>query len=115
MLRALSVLCLLPLLLLASPASALTKAEKKVTCEFGADHPKLEGAKRKAFLANCMSNRNDKRGPMKLPAKKPAAKKTTVKMTTTKKTSTTKPAMAKPAATAPATMPPPDATPAPKQ
>ncbi len=120
MLRALSVLCLLPLLLLASPASALTKAEKKVTCEFGADHPKLEGAKRKAFLANCMSNRNDKRGPMKLPAKKPAAKKTTVKkttakMTTTKKTTTTKPAMAKPAATAPATMLPPDATPAPKQ
>ena len=111
MLRALSVLCLLPLLLLVSPASAApTKAQKMETCKFGADDQKLEGAKRKKFLANCMSNRNDKRGPMKLPAKKPAAKKTTAKKTTVKK-----PAMAKPAATAPATMPPPDATPAPKQ
>ncbi len=71
MLRILAIIGLLPLLLLASPASALTKAEKEETCKFGADDQKLEGAKRKAFIANCMSNRNDKRGP----AKKPAAKK----------------------------------------
>ena len=45
------------------------------TCKFGADHQKLEGAKRKTFIAKCMANRNDKRGAMKLPAKKPAAKK----------------------------------------
>ena len=76
MLRTLSVLCLLPLLLVASPASALTKAQKMETCKFGADDQKLNGAKRKAFIAKCMSNRNDKRGPaMKLPAKKPVAKK----------------------------------------
>ncbi len=120
MLRALSVLCLLPLLLLASPASALTKAQKMETCTFGADHPKLEGAKRKTFLAKCMSNRNDKRGAMKLPAKKPAAKKTSAKkpatkMKTAKKPATKKPAMAKPAATAPAAAAPAEAAPAPKQ
>ena len=75
MLRTIPVIGLLPLLLLASPASALTKAEKLETCTFGADHPKLEGAKRKTFIAKCMANRNDKRGAMKLPSKKPVAKK----------------------------------------
>jgi psiF repeat len=104
MLRALSVLCLLPLLLLASPASALTKAQKMETCKFGADDQKLTGAKRKSFLAKCMSNRNDKRGAMKLPAKKPAPKKTAAKKPAMKKP------MTKPAAAAPA-----DAAPAPKQ
>jgi hypothetical protein len=76
MLRNIAIIGLLPLLLLASPASALTKAQKMETCKFGADDQKLEGAKRKAFIANCMSNRNDKRGPaVKQPAKKPVAKK----------------------------------------
>ena len=76
MLRTIAIISLLPLLLLASPASALTKAEKAETCKFGADDQKLEGAKRKAFIANCMSNRNDKRGPTTKPtAKKPATKK----------------------------------------
>jgi hypothetical protein len=76
MLRILAIIGLLPLLLLASPASALTKAERAETCKFGADDQKLEGAKRKAFIAKCMSNRNDKRGPATKPtAKKPAAKK----------------------------------------
>ena len=71
MLRTLSVLCLLPLLLVASPASALTKAQKMETCKFGADDQKLDGAKRKAFIAKCMANRDDKRGPATA-AKKPA-------------------------------------------
>ena len=76
MLRTIAIISLLPLLLLASPASALTNAQKAETCKFGADDQKLAGAKRKAFIANCMSNRNDKRGPtMKPPAKKPVAKK----------------------------------------
>jgi hypothetical protein len=76
MLRTIAVIGLLPLLLLASPAAALTKAQKMETCKFGADDQKLEGAKHKAFIANCMSNRNDKRGPITKPAaKKPAAKK----------------------------------------
>jgi hypothetical protein len=78
MLRTIAIISLLPILLLASPASALTKAEKAETCKFGADDQKLEGAKRKAFIAKCMANRNDKRGPtVKPPTKKPAAKKPT--------------------------------------
>jgi hypothetical protein len=76
MLRILAIIGLLPLLLLASPASAATKEQKMETCKFGADDQKLEGAKRKAFIADCMSNRNDKRGPATKPtAKKPVAKK----------------------------------------
>ena len=76
MLRILSVISLLPLLLLATPASALTKEQKMETCTFGANDQKLSGAKRKAFIAKCMSNRNDNRGAAKkTPAKKPMAKK----------------------------------------
>ena len=96
MLRIIAIFSLLPLLLLTSPASAApTKAQKMETCKFGADDQKLEGAKRKAFIANCMSNRNDKRGPA-VAAKKPAAKK---------------PAANKPAAQQPA----PEPVPEPKQ
>ena len=68
MLRRLSLIGLLPVLLLASPASALTAAQKMETCKFGADDAKLEGAKRKAFIAKCMANRDDKRGPAMKPA-----------------------------------------------
>ena len=72
MLRYGALLSLCPLLLLASPASALTKEQKFVTCKFGADDQKLAGAKRKAFLAKCMSNRDDKRGPAMKPNKETA-------------------------------------------
>jgi len=68
MLRCLSLIGLLPVLLLASPASALTAAQKMETCKFGADDQKLDGAKRKAFIAKCMANRDDKRGPAAKPA-----------------------------------------------
>ena len=37
-------------------ASALTPEEKMETCKIGADHQKLAGAKRKKFLAQCMSD-----------------------------------------------------------
>jgi len=63
MYRILGLMSLLPLLLLATPASAATQAQKMETCKFGADDQKLDGAKRKAFMAKCMSNKNDKRGP----------------------------------------------------
>ena len=58
----------LALLLPGAPASAITKAQKLKTCEFGADHPegggpKLAGAQRKHFIDRCMSNKNDPRGP----------------------------------------------------
>ena len=71
MLRTLSLLSLLPLLLMVTPASALTKEQKMETCKFGADDQKLEGAKRKSFMANCMANRDDKRPPAPAPASKP--------------------------------------------
>jgi len=57
--------------LFASPASALTYKQKLETCTFGANDQKLTGAKRKSFIARCMANRNDPRGP----APKPAAMK----------------------------------------
>ena len=44
------------------------------TCNFGADDDKLTGAKRKNFMAKCMSSRDDKRGPAAAAAgAKPAA------------------------------------------
>ncbi len=70
MLKSLAAVSLLPLLLLATPASAATKEQKMETCKFGADDAKLTGAKRTAFMAKCMSNRDDKRGPMAKPAEK---------------------------------------------
>jgi hypothetical protein len=54
--------------MLTTPASAATKAQKAETCKFGADDQKLTGAKRKTFLANCMANRDDKRGSAAKPA-----------------------------------------------
>lgn len=46
-----------------APCLALTAKEKMVTCKFGADDQKLQGAARTKFLKNCMANRNDPRGP----------------------------------------------------
>ena len=74
MLRTIAVIGLLPLLLLASPASALTKAQKMETCKFGADDQKLEGAKRNAFIKKCMAQGNFE-PPGRKVAKKPAPKK----------------------------------------
>jgi len=45
----------LPLLLLATPASALTSKEKMDTCKIGASAQKLSGAKRNAFIKRCMA------------------------------------------------------------
>jgi hypothetical protein len=38
-----------------APALALTPQQKMDTCKFGADDQKLQGAKRKDFLAKCMA------------------------------------------------------------
>jgi psiF repeat len=75
MLRHLAPLTLLPLLLLVTPASALTKEQKMETCKFGADDQKLDGAKRKAFITNCMANRDDKRQMKPIGDVAPADKK----------------------------------------
>jgi hypothetical protein len=48
----------LSLLLLASPASALTSKQKMETCKFGADDQKLTGAERNAFIKKCMGRSN---------------------------------------------------------
>jgi psiF repeat len=45
----------LAVLVSATPAAALTAAEKMETCKFGADHQKLTGEARKKFLAKCMA------------------------------------------------------------
>jgi hypothetical protein len=75
MLRPIAVIGLLPLLLLASPASAApTKAQKLETCKFGADDQKLEGAKRDAFIKKCIAQGNFE-PPGRKATKKPAAKK----------------------------------------
>jgi hypothetical protein len=96
MLRPIAVIGLLPLLLLASPASAApTKTQKLETCKFGADDQKLEGAKRDAFIKKCMAQGNFE-PPGRKATKKPAAKKPVAK---------------KPADQTPAAAPPP----APKQ
>ena len=57
-------------LLFAVPALAATPEQKKETCEFGANDQKLTGAKRKAFMAKCMSNKDSPRGKP-VPAPKP--------------------------------------------
>lgn len=51
----------LPLLLLATPASALTTKQKMETCKFGAQSQKLTGAKRNAFIKHCMAKAPVKR------------------------------------------------------
>lgn len=73
----------LPLLLLATPASAISYKQKMETCKFGADDQKLTGAKRNAFIKKCMGKGNyqpqarkdaKKATAMKKPAAKPATK-----------------------------------------
>jgi hypothetical protein len=81
MLRTIAIIGLLPLLLLASPASAATKEQKMETCKFGADDQKLEGAKRNAFIKRCMAQGNFE-PPGRKVAKKPAAKKPIAKKPT---------------------------------
>jgi hypothetical protein len=45
-----------------SPSFAVSAKEKMATCKFGADDQKLAGKARTAFMAKCMSNKNDPRG-----------------------------------------------------
>jgi hypothetical protein len=47
---------LLAVALLGTPAQALTAKEKRETCQIGATHENLKGAKQKAFIAKCMAN-----------------------------------------------------------
>lgn len=81
MLRYGALIALCPLLLLATPASAVTTQEKMETCKVGADSDNLTGKKRDTFIKRCMANANyepaARRDAMKKPGakNKPAAKK----------------------------------------
>jgi psiF repeat-containing protein len=70
MMRRLSLMGLLPLLMLTTPASALTTDQKMDTCKFGADAQNLTGAKRKTFIRLCMAEEKPKKV-----AKAPVAKR----------------------------------------
>jgi hypothetical protein len=61
--RFVATLALAAMLASATPASALTAAEKMETCKFGADHQKLAGAARKKFLARCMAEDTSAKTP----------------------------------------------------
>ena len=73
MLRKLA-LAALPLLLIATQASAITNEEKMETCKVGAESQNLTGAKQTAFIKRCMA-----KGNYEPAARKAAMKKTTVK------------------------------------
>ena len=79
MLRTLGLFAL-PLVLLATPASAITTNEKMETCKVGAQSQNLDGAKAAVFVKKCMAKGNyepaARRDAKKkaAPAKKPAAK-----------------------------------------
>ena len=84
----------LPLLLLATPASAVTAKQKMDTCKFGADNEQLTGAKRYAFIKKCMAA-----GNYQPAARKEAMKKERAAKLAAKKKTAMKPAAKKPAAT----------------
>jgi hypothetical protein len=50
------ILAIVAPLVLVTPALAVTAKEKQATCKFGADHEKLTGKARNAFMAKCMAN-----------------------------------------------------------
>lgn len=100
MLRTIAIIGLLPLLLLATPASsAITAKQKMETCKFGADDQKLEGVKRNAFINRCMAKGN---------FEPPGRKKTAVKKTT-QKPAAKKPMAAQPVPAMPSSNEPPPA------
>jgi len=47
----------------AGPCFAVDANQKMATCKFGADHQRLQGEARDAFLKKCMEDRDDPRGP----------------------------------------------------
>jgi hypothetical protein len=70
MIRFIATLAFTASFLIGAPAFALTSKQKKETCEFGATDQKLTGAKRKAFMAKCMSNADSPRGTPAAPMPK---------------------------------------------
>ena len=77
--RLLAITALLPILVVATPALAATKAQKMDTCKIGADSENLEGAKRDAFMKKCMGSGNYEPEARREAMKKAAAGKKTKK------------------------------------
>jgi len=103
MLRTLGLFAL-PLLLLASPASAITTSEKMETCKVGAQAQNLEGAKAQAFIKKCMAKGNYEPAARKEAKKKAMAakKKPAPKAAAKPASSTTMPSSNEPAGAKPA-------------
>ena len=57
MLRILAI-ALVPVVLVATPAAAVSSQEKMETCKVGAESQQLQGAKRDAFIKKCMAGGN---------------------------------------------------------
>jgi len=58
-----ALIAALPMIaLVTTPSLAVTSKDKMATCKFGADDRKLKGTARTAFMAKCMSNKDDPRG-----------------------------------------------------
>ena len=53
---------LFAVILLNTPAFAITPQEKMKTCEFGAEDQKLTGAARKTFISKCMASEDKPAG-----------------------------------------------------
>jgi hypothetical protein len=68
MLRKMAI-AFIPVILVATPAAAVTSQEKMETCKVGADSQQMQGAKRNAFIKKCMAG-----GNYEPPARKNAAK-----------------------------------------
>jgi hypothetical protein len=64
----------IPVMLVATPAAAVTSQEKMETCKVGAESQQLQGAKRDTFIKKCMAG-----GNYEPPARKKAAKQTAPK------------------------------------
>jgi hypothetical protein len=73
MLRHLTI-AFIPVLLVATPAAAVTSQEKMETCKVGAESQQLQGAKRDAFIKKCMAGGNYEPAARKNAAKQTAPK-----------------------------------------
>ncbi|MEJ2431662.1 MAG: hypothetical protein P8Y53_00315 [Pseudolabrys sp.] len=81
MLRYIGLACL-PLLLVATPASALSYKQKLETCKIGAKSQKLSGKKRSVFIHKCMGKGDYEPAARKeMMKKEKAMKKSTMKKT----------------------------------
>ena len=93
MLRKLALVALVPAMLVAGPALAVTAKEKKQTCEIGAKDQNLTGKAANDFIRKCMG-----KGNYEPPARKDAMKKQKAMKKSAMKNTKKKPAMKKPAA-----------------